>query len=72
MPDLILYTLSTCPTCEKARAVLTERGVAFEERVLDDREDWQVEVIGLTSQYTVPVLLYPDGRAEVGIDGEQG
>lgn len=67
-----LYTLSTCPVCDKAREVLTERGLAFEERLLDDREDWQDEVIGLTNQYTVPVLVYPDGQFEIGIDGELG
>lgn len=72
MANLVLYTLSTCPTCDKAKQVLSERGLRFEERILDDREDWQEEVIALTRQYTVPVLVYPDGRAEVGIDGEKG
>ncbi len=72
MSHVILYTLSTCPTCDKARQVLTERGVPFEERVLDDRADWQEEVVRLSNQYSVPVLVHPDGRVEVGIDGEVG
>lgn len=72
MSKLILYTLSTCPVCDQTRAILTERGLAFEERVLDDREDWQNEVIALTSQYTVPVLQHPDGRVEVGFEGQLG
>lgn len=72
MDKLILFTLSTCPTCDKARTVLSERGAEFEERVLDDRADWQDEVISLSGQYTVPVQLHPDGRIEVGIDGESG
>ncbi len=72
MGKVIVYTLSTCPTCQKAKRVLTDRGVAFEERVLDDRTDWQNEVETLTGQYTVPVLVHPSGQVEVGIDGERG
>jgi glutaredoxin len=72
MSKLLLYTLSTCPTCEQAKHVLRERGVAFEERVLDDREDWQDEVFSRSGQYSVPVQIHPDGRVEVGIDGEVG
>lgn len=68
----ILYTLSTCPVCAQAKEVLAGRNVEFEERVLDDREDWQNEVIALTSQYSVPVIIHGDGRVEVGIDGELG
>lgn len=72
MDKVLLYTLSTCPTCDQARLALSDRGVAFEERVLDDREDWQDEVVRQSGQYTVPVLVYPDGRVEVGLDGESG
>ncbi|MFZ5817981.1 MAG: glutaredoxin family protein [Bacillota bacterium] len=72
MSKLVLYTLSTCSVCDQARTALTQRGVPFEERLLDDREDWQDEVIRLTNQYTVPVLLHPDGRWEVGFEGEVG
>lgn len=72
MTKLILYTLSSCPTCDRARDALHKRDAAFEERVIDDREDWQDEVIRLTNQYTVPVLIYPDGTIEVGFEGETG
>lgn len=72
MSKLILYTLSTCPVCDQAREYLSEQGAAFEERLLDDREDWQDEVIALTNQYTVPVVRHPDGKVEVGFEGEMG
>lgn len=72
MSTLVIYTLTTCEVCDKARAALTEQGAAFEERVLDDREDLQEEVIALTKQYTVPVLAHPDGTVEVGFAGEMG
>jgi glutaredoxin len=72
MQKLILYTLSTCPTCQKARAGLKAEGIEFEERVIDDSVELQNEVEALSHQFTVPVLVYPDGRVEVGYKGEYG
>lgn len=72
MSTLLVYTLATCPTCIRTKETLVARGVAFEERVLDDREDWQDEVVRLTGQYTVPVQVHPDGRVEVGFEGDKG
>jgi glutaredoxin 3 len=69
---VIMYTLATCPTCVKARKILKQRGIDFEERVVDDRPDWAMDVIRLTNQNTVPVMVWADGRVEIGIDGERG
>ena len=69
---VIMYTLATCPVCVMARDTLKRRGVAFEDRVVDDRPDWAMDVVRLTNQSTVPVIVWGDGRVEVGIDGEQG
>jgi len=69
MADLIIYTLRTCPTCDRARRELTEEGVAFEERMIDDNSQWFDEAsrLGLT----VPILVRGD-RVEVGWKGESG
>ena len=69
MPDLIIYTVRTCATCERARRELTEEGVAFEERMIDDNPQWFDEAsrLGLT----VPILVRGD-RVEVGWKGEVG
>lgn len=69
---LIMYSQEFCPTCVKARRVMTAEGIDFEERMLDDREDWQEEVLARTKQVTVPVFLHPDGTWEVGFRGERG
>lgn len=69
---VIMYTLATCPVCVRARAMLKKRGVDFEDRVVDDRPDWQMEVMRLSNQSTAPVIVWADGRVEVGIDGERG
>jgi glutathione S-transferase len=51
---------------------LKQRGVAFEERMVDDRDDWVEEVLRISNQNTVPVFVHPDGRIEVGWEGEYG
>lgn len=65
-----MYTLRNCPTCDKAREALTERGVAFEERPVDDNEDWWEEALNYA--FTVPVILWDNGDVEVGWEGEHG
>ncbi|MCH8065181.1 MAG: glutaredoxin family protein [Chloroflexi bacterium] len=69
MADLIMYTLSTCPTCEQARADLTADGVDFEERVVDDNPQWLEEASQLG--ITVPILVRGDS-VEIGWKGESG
>ena len=39
---------------------------------MDDREDWQDDVLARTHQATVPVFLHPDGHWEIGFRGERG
>ena len=69
MPDLIMYTLATCPTCEQARRDLSAEGVEFEERVIDDNPQWfdEASKLGLT----VPILVRGD-KVEIGWKGEAG
>ncbi len=69
MADLIVYTLRTCPTCEKARRDLTADGVSFEERLIDDNAAWFDEAAQLA--LTVPILVWGE-RVEVGWKGESG
>lgn len=69
---VIMYTLATCPTCVKARRLFKQRAIEFEDRVVDDRPDWAMDVVRRTNQSTVPVIVWTDGRVEIGIDGERG
>lgn len=66
----IVYTLSTCPTCVKLREAWTSQGIAFEERVVDDNQEYLDEA----QKYgdAVPIVVYPDGRVEQGFEGEHG
>lgn len=68
---LIMYSLATCPTCARARREMDERGVRYEERLVDGDPFAQQEVLRLTMQRTVPVFVKGD-RVVVGFHGEHG
>ncbi len=70
MPPVIVYTLGDCPTCDKARAALRQRGVQFEERRVDEREEWWQEATKYSA--TVPVIIWDEDDVEIGWAGEQG
>ena len=69
MADLIIYTVRTCSTCERAVHELTEEGVEFEERDIRKEERWFEEASRLG--VTVPILLRGD-RVEIGWKGDVG
>jgi glutaredoxin len=69
MADLIIYTLRTCPTCERARRDLTAEGLDFEERCVEDDPRWFEEASQLG--ITVPIIVR-DGKVEIGWKGEVG
>ena len=69
---VIMYTLQHCPVCDKARRDLTARGIQFEERVVDGSVEYKKDVWQASKQGTVPIILWPNGRIEVGIDGMRG
>lgn len=69
MADLVMYTMRTCPTCERARRDLTADGVEFEERDIDTNPQWLEEASGMA--VTVPILVRGD-KIDVGWKGESG
>ncbi len=70
MSNVIMYTLANCPTSDKARAALTERGVEFEERRVDENEEWWEEALNYA--FTVPIIIWGEGDVEIGWEGEHG
>jgi len=69
MPDLIIYTLRSCPTCARAKADLTADNVAFEEREIDDNPAFYEEAVELG--FTVPIIIRGT-QVETGWKGESG
>ena len=69
MPDLIIYTLRSCPTCARAKADLTADNVTFEEREIDDNPAFYEEAVELG--FTVPIIIRGT-QVETGWKGESG
>ena len=66
----IVYTLTVCPACDKLRDAWGSQNVAYDERRVDQSQDTLDEA--LLYGDTVPIIVYPDGRVEVGYEGETG
>jgi glutaredoxin len=68
--EILVYTLRECPTCERLREVWGERGVAFVERHVEDDQETLDEALRYADM--VPIIVHPDGRVEIGFEGEVG
>jgi glutaredoxin len=68
--SVIVYTLRNCPTSDRAKAALAERGIDFEERRVDENVEWWDEA--LKYSLSVPVIIWENGDVEVGWEGEHG
>lgn len=64
--DVVLYSLSTCPFCHKAKALLDKHQVRYVERVIDKDEAARKEADGLKIN-SVPVIYIGD-RSMRGYD----
>lgn len=71
MADIpVVYTLTICPACDRLRASWGSQGIKYEERRVDQSQDTLDEALDLAD--TVPIIVYPDGRVEVGFEGHTG
>jgi glutaredoxin 3 len=57
--EVVMYSLSTCPFCKQARAVLEKQNVKFVERIIDQDKDAKAEADGLKIK-SVPTLYIGD------------
>ena len=69
--SVIIYTVDSCPTCEKALADYKRRGIAFEERNVYRKQEWLEEAEKLSPTRTVPIII-TDGNIEHGFQGKFG
>jgi glutaredoxin len=65
MPTMpIVYAVSSCPASLKLKSDWAEQGIAFEERQVDTSQKWLDEAVKYGD--SVPIVVYGDGRVEVG------
>ena len=52
-----VYTKSNCPYCVRAKALLTKKGVAFEEIDVEKDDSLRTWLVEKTGQRTVPQIF---------------
>jgi glutaredoxin 3 len=62
MKKVTVYSMQNCPYCVKAKGLLTQRGVSFENIMIDDWSDeaWD-DLVKKSGMKTVP-QVYVDGK----------
>jgi glutaredoxin 3 len=60
MAKVLIYTKSFCPYCDRAKDLLTRKGVKFEEVYLDDRPEEYATLKQRTGMMTVPQIFIND------------
>jgi glutaredoxin 3 len=56
-PKITVYTKENCPFCVRAKALLTRKGVAFEEVPVEGRDELRTWLVETTGQRTVPQVF---------------
>lgn len=61
MENVIVYTSTNCPHCRQVKSFLNDKGIEFEERNIEQNEDYAQQVwdMGLRA---VPVTVIGDKR----------
>ncbi|UCD59208.1 MAG: glutaredoxin 3 [Candidatus Hydrogenedentota bacterium] len=60
MKHVRVYTASVCPYCDRAKALLRKKGVAFEEIDVEVDREAMKRVIEITGRRTVPQIFIED------------
>jgi glutaredoxin 3 len=55
-----MYTTRWCAYCVRAKALLSDRGIPFEEIDLDDDPAFRQKLFDLTGNWTVPQIMIDD------------
>ncbi len=60
MKAVKVYSKNYCPYCDRAKRLLTDKGVAFEEINLEGKQDDMMALIQKTGMRTVPQIFIGD------------
>ena len=63
-PDIVVYVAGWCPYCQRARGLLSKKGLQFREIDIDDDPRLREEMIARSGRRTVPQIFI--GEKHVG------
>lgn len=67
MPEIIMYTKTTCGYCKMAIALLNKKNLPFTEIIIDNNEILRQEMIAKSGRTTVP-QIFINGNSIGGCD----
>lgn len=56
-PKITVFTKSSCPYCVRAKHLLDRKGVRYEERSVEGKDDLRRWLVEATGQMTVPQIF---------------
>ncbi|KRE14859.1 glutaredoxin [Bosea sp. Root483D1] len=68
MPQVTIYTTGWCPYCHAAKALLTKKGIAFEEIGVDGKPELRQEMTAKAGGRTSVPQIFIGGRHVGGSD----
>lgn len=57
MANVEIYTKATCPFCHRAKALLGQKGITYQEIAIDGDADKRDEMITRSGRTTVPQIF---------------
>ncbi len=57
MTPVTVYSTTWCPWCDRAKALLKARGIAYDSVNIDEEPDFRQKLLDLTGGYTVPQIV---------------
>ena len=66
-PDVVVYVAGWCPYCQRARGLLSKKGLQFREIDIDDDPRLREEMIARSGRRTVPQIFIGEKHV-VGCD----
>ncbi|MCM3702879.1 MULTISPECIES: glutaredoxin family protein [Paenibacillus] len=61
MANVIVYTSTNCPHCKQVKSFLSDKGVAYEERNIEQNDDYAQQVWDMGMR-AVPVTVIGEHR----------
>ncbi len=60
MADVVIYSTATCPYCIRAKALLTKKGVSYQDIRVDQQPELRREMMVRSGRHTVPQIFIGD------------
>ena len=57
MTPVTVYSTTWCPWCDRAKALLKARGIAYDDVNIETQPNFRQKLVDLTGGYTVPQIM---------------